>query len=89
MGIRADLAGMIQAFERDGGTPTKICLTRDDERRLAAMNMDEAGGTTTGNPRNDYYGAGSCLGRRFYALRIGAIRSLVSAVIYRVGLRTD
>lgn len=47
---------MVQEYNRnhDDKEPTKLQLTRDDESRLAAMSKDEAGGKTSGKPREDY-----------------------------------
>jgi len=53
LSIRADLVECQKAFIRanDGKEPTKIYLTRADERALTMMPRDEAGGTTPANIR--------------------------------------
>jgi hypothetical protein len=56
MGIRADILDTIIAFNdaNNGAEPSKIHLTRADERALACMSLDEAGGPTSGKVREDW-----------------------------------
>ena len=56
MGIRDELLETVQQYikKNNGKEPTKIFLTRDDERRLAAMRTDEAGGSVSAGVRKKW-----------------------------------
>ena len=56
MGIRIELITLIQEYNKahNGAEPSKLYLTRADERALATMSLDEAGGPVSGNVREDY-----------------------------------
>lgn len=52
MTIRKEIIDMVNDFTKGHGRdPTKIYLTREDERRLEAMSRDEAGGDVLGDVR--------------------------------------